>query len=486
MKFRWQHIVFILFVALIFGAIGVYSGIKLNPLFQKHLTSSNIENSKHKKDGLSNVDFEDLDKVSQAFQLIKEHYIEEIDDQELIEGAIHGMLDVLEDPYSSYMDHEMTDRFTEQIESSFEGIGAEVSMVNGKVTIVAPIKDSPAEEAGLRPNDQILKIDGESTEGLDLNEAVERIRGERGTEVFLEIQRPGVSEPFEVTIVRDKIPIETVFASVHEEAGKRTGIIELTSFSKTTAEEFFTELSNLEKEGIDGLVIDVRGNPGGLLNSIEDILKEFIPKDVPYIQTEDRSGDRIPFYSDLEEMKEYPISVLIDEGSASASEILAVAMKEVGYHVVGKPSFGKGTVQNAMPMGDNSTLKLTLYKWLSPEGNWIHEVGVQPTEEVEQPDYYYSSPIQIEEPLKYDDNHERIANIQIMLNGIGYETDRLDGYFDQSTEEAVKRFQKDENLEVTGIIDEKTAAHIESSVIEKIRNKENDLQLERAIEVLYE
>lgn len=489
MNFRKQQIIFVVFVALVFSGIGLYAGMTLSPSPEPQEGQGNISNNEkdinNKNTNNNEVEYEDLEKVSQALKLIQEHYIEEVEDKDLIEGAIHGMLGILNDPYSSYMDDEMTERFTEQIESSFEGIGAEVTMINGKVTIVAPIKDSPAEASGLRPNDRILKIDHESIEGLDLNEAVEKIRGERGTEVVLEIERDGIAETFEVTIVRAEIPIETVFARIDESHGRKTGVLELTTFSQTTADEFFTELEKMEEAGIDGLVIDVRGNPGGLLNSIEDILRDFIPKDIPYIQTEDRTGDRIPFYSDLEEMKAYPISVLIDEGSASASEILAVAMKEVGYDVVGLNSFGKGTVQNAMPMGDNSTLKLTIYKWLSPEGNWIHEVGVAPTVEVRQPDYYYSNPVQIESPFKLDDNSSRIENIQIMLKGLGYDIDRTDGYFDQSTEKAVESFQGEKDLKVDGIIDEETASMIEADIIDKIRNKEDDLQLKKAIEVLY-
>src|SRR5690606_5389170 len=142
------------------------------------------------------------------------------------------MLSTLEDPYSSYMDIEQMERFNEQIEASFEGIGAEVSMVNGRVTIVAPIKDSPAEAAGLRPNDQVLKIDGEDIEGWDLNEAVSKIRGEKGTEVTLEIYRPGVEQPFEVSIIRDKIPLETVHSELTTVDGKKTGIIKITTFSE--------------------------------------------------------------------------------------------------------------------------------------------------------------------------------------------------------------------------------------------------------------
>src|SRR5699024_3179255 len=270
----------------------------------------------------------------------------------LLEGAIHGMIDVLDDPYSSYMDLESMEDFQEQIEASFEGIGAEVSMVDGKVTIVAPIKNSPAEEVGLRSNDQIIKIDEEDIDGLDLEEAVDLIRGEKGTDVDVEINRPGTSEPFTLTITRDEIPIETVYGSIEEENGHKTGIIELTSFAETTAVDFADELAKMEDEGIDGLILDVRGNPGGLLDSIEDILAHFIPKDMPYLQREDAQGEVEKYYTNLAEKKDYPISVLIDEGSASASEILAVAMKEAGYDVVGQTSFGKGTVQQAVPLGD--------------------------------------------------------------------------------------------------------------------------------------
>lgn len=210
-------------------------------------------------------------------------------------------------------------------------------------------------------------------EGLDLNEAVAKIRGEKGTEVVLTIVRQGTTEPFQITIVRDTIPIETVHSEMKTVDGKKTGLIEITNFAETTAEDFESQLKALEDDGMEGLVIDVRGNPGGLLNSVEEILDLFVPKDIPYIQIEDQSGNKTPYYSTLDKKKDYPISVLVDEGSASASEILAVAMKEIGYDVVGTNSFGKGTVQQAVPLGDGSTVKLTFFKWLSPKGTWIHE-----------------------------------------------------------------------------------------------------------------
>ncbi|MEC5422843.1 S41 family peptidase [Virgibacillus sp. C22-A2] len=487
MNLNKLQITFLLLAALILGFTGAYVGVQMaQPNESNDEQWINSEESVETGDEETEVvPPENMKKVAQAFNLIQQHYLEDVEDQQLIEGAIQGMLATLGDPYSTYMDIEMMEQFNEQIESSFEGIGAEVSMVNGTVTIVSPIKDSPAEKAGLRPNDQVLRVDEENLEGLDLNEAVAKIRGEKGSEVILQIQRPGVSEPFDVSIIRDTIPVETVYNKVETIDGKKTGILEVTNFSEHTGEEFEEQLEMLEEEGIEGLVIDVRGNPGGLLNVVEDMLKLFLPSDTPYIQIEDQNGEKTPYYSQLDETKEYPISVLIDEGSASASEILAVAMKEMDYDIVGQTSYGKGTVQQAVPLGDGSTIKLTFYKWLSPNGEWVNEVGVEPTIEIAQADYYYSNPVQIEEPLVYDQSDDNIKNVQLMLIGLGYDLGREDGYFDKETEEAVKDFQKTNDMEITGEVDEQTAGLMETQIVEKIRSGEDDKQLEKALEELY-
>lgn len=429
----------------------------------------------------------DMSKVLEAYSLIKDMYVEDVEDNDLIEGAIQGMLLSLEDPYSVYLDQEAMKEFNQQIESSFEGIGAEVSMVNGNVTIVSPIKDSPAEKAGLSPNDQVLKVDGESLEGLSLQEAVNKIRGEKGSEVTLEIKRPGVDEPLEVSIVRDSIPVETVYVDTKEQNGKKIGVIELTSFSESTAEEMKAELEKMENAGIDGLVIDVRGNPGGLLPAAEGILEQFIPKDKPMLQIEDENGKKTRYFSKLAEPKEYPVAVLVNEGSASASEILAISLKEaLGYEVVGETTFGKGTVQQTIPMGDGSTIKLTRFKWLSSDGTFIDGKGVEPTVEQKMPDYYYTHPIQLEEDetFAFNDTSEQIKNIQIMLDGLGYDVGRTDGYYNKETEDAVKTFQADHDLSISGEIDKKTAEVIETQVRERIRAGEDDLQMEKALELL--
>ncbi len=486
MYFKKRNIVIFILVVFVIGFLGAYTGLKL---LQPNMTATpDLDIPFTNKEGNS-IQKDEVDTFKQAYELIDEHYVEEIEEGQLLEGAIQGMLETLGDPYSSYMNAEAMKRFNEQITSSFQGIGAEVSMVEGKVTIVAPIKNSPAENAGLRPNDQILKVDDQSLEGMDLNEAVEHIRGKKGSEVVITVDRKGVSKPFEISLVRDDIPIETVHSDVQDVDDKKTGIIEISSFSETTASEFKETLQNLEDDGIKGLVLDVRGNPGGLLDSVEHIMELFIPKDVPYVQTEDRDGNRQTFHSNLDEKKDYPINIITNEGSASASEILAVALKEVGYDVVGETSFGKGTVQQAVPMGqerNGPTIKLTFYKWLSPKGNWIHEKGVEPTVEQKQPDFYYANPIQVETALQFDQTDEQIENAQVMLTGIGYDTGREDGYFNEVTKAAVSQFQQDYDLSVTGEIDEQTAGAIEAEVIEMIRSGKQDLQLEKALEVLYQ
>lgn len=426
-----------------------------------------------------------LAKFEKALGIIQEQYVEEVSEEELLEGAIEGMLRSLDDPYSVYMDQETASQFVESLGSHFEGIGAEVSMTDGKVTIVAPFRESPAERAGLQPNDKIIKIDGNSIEGLSLYEAVLKIRGEQGTIVRLTIERAGANELVEIPVERDKIPIETVRVDVIERQGKTLGLLEIISFSEDTAERFKEGLENLEAQGIDGLLIDVRGNPGGYLNAVEDIGKLIIPSGQPIVQIENRAGEKVRYMSSLEEPKPYPIIGITDGASASASEILAAALIEGGgYDVVGEKTFGKGTVQQTIRLGDGSELKLSLFKWLTSAGNNIHGEGVMPTVEVKQPDYFYTVPLSIEEPLKVDMMNEQIKNAQLMLKGLGFESGRTDGYFDEQTEQAVLAFQQSNELQASGELNKETASELQQQIVEQVRNKENDKQLQTAIELL--
>lgn len=480
MERKW--IAFLMAGSLLTGAGGTYAGMQWYEsnagVLERQIvpqSNANIQDSNP----------ESLEKVEQAYSLIFNSYVEEVEEKKLVEGAIKGMLSTLDDPYSVYMDKDTAKQFNDTLQSSFEGIGAEVSTVDGKIMIVSPFKNSPAEKAGLKPNDQILKVDGESIKGLDLYEATLKIRGKKGTTVELEIERKGLREPLKVKVVRDEIPQITVHADLKKVNGEKVGYLEITSFSEDTSKEFAKELKALEKEGMDSLLIDVRGNPGGLLSSVEEILRELIAKDKPLYQIEERSGEKTRFFSTLEKVKDYPIGVLTDKGSASASEILAGALKEAGgYPIIGEKTFGKGTVQQAVPMGDGSNIKLTLYKWLTPDGNWIHKKGVEPTVEVSQPALYNTHPIQIDKPLKMDMNNEQVKNAQEILASIGFEPGRTDGYFDSRTEIAVKAFQRKNGKKVTGVIDAKTATALEDAAREEMKKEENDVQLQTALRLL--
>lgn len=470
--------------SLLTGAGGTYAGMHF---LEKKQESSALEQALSPKNKAVNSTNEtaDLGKVEQAYDLISSRYVEKVDQDKLVEGAIQGMLSVLKDPYSVYMDKDTAQQFTQSLSSSFEGIGAEVGMVDGKIVIVSPFKNSPAEKAGIKPNDQILKVDGKSVEGLDLNKATLKIRGKKGTTVKLEIARSGLKEPLTINVKRDEIPLETVHASVKKQDGKKIGYIEVTSFSEDTAEDFKKDLKALENDKIKGLIIDVRGNPGGFLDSVGEILKEFVPKDKPYVQIQERNGEKKRYFSTISAKKDYPVVVLVNKGSASASEILAGSLKEAGgYQLVGETTFGKGTVQQAVPMGDGSNIKLTLFKWLTPDGNWIHKKGIKPDVAIKQPEIFTTHPIQVDKPLVQDMNNEQVKNAQEILDALGFAPGRTDGYFSSQTKIAVKGFQQQYEIEPTGKIDDKTADKLEEAALKEMKKEKNDLQLQTALRLI--
>jgi carboxyl-terminal processing protease len=356
---------------------------------------------------------------------------------------------------------------------------------DGKVTVESAIKGSPAERAGVLPNDVLLTANDEKLEGLKLNDAVAKIRGPKGTKVKLEIQRAGVTKPIHLTIIRDDVDYETVYAKLRSDG---IGVIEIRQFSLNTADRFSEELAQLEKQGMKGLVIDVRGNPGGVLPVVVSIAQTFIPKGKPIVQVEDRSGNREKTLS-KGGGKSYPIAVLMNNGSASASEVLAGALKEEAHAVlVGEKSFGKGTVQVSYDkvMGDGSLVKMTIAKWLTPLGNWVNEKGLEPDIKVLPPDYYTVARLSKSKTLVRDMIDEDIRSLQIMLAALGFQTDRKDGYFSEATEKCVKEFQKQAALPVTGKVDKTTAEKLEEKIVQKIQDDKNDTQLLDAVTAVKE
>ncbi len=420
-------------------------------------------------------------KLGTALDLIVGNYYQDVDRDKLIDGAVNGMMEALGDPYSNYMGKETAQQFEESIEGSFSGIGAEVSSDNGKVVVVSPIKGSPAEKAGVQPKDIILSVNGESLDGLELNAAVAKIRGPKGSKATLKIQRAGSATPIELVITRDDVKLETVYATMEKDG---VGVIEVTQFSMNTGERFKEELAKLEKQGMKGLVIDVRNDPGGVLPVVIDMAEQFVPSGKAIVQVEDKNKQRDVSKSEGKG-KAYPVVVLMNKGSASASEILAGALQQsAGAKLIGENSFGKGTVQTSFDkeLKDGSLLKITIAKWLTPNGTWIHGKGIKPDIAVAQPDYFSVAPINKKVTLQYNMNSADVKNAQIMLDGLGYKPGRKDGYFDAATKEAVKKFQAAAKLPVTGSINAKTAESLELALIKVIQDPAKDNQRNKGIE----
>lgn len=425
---------------------------------------------------------QELKKLSTTYNLIQTQYLHQADRTKVIDGAISGMLGSLDDPYTTYMDREEAEQFNDMLSSTFQGIGAEVSLEGGRVKVVSPIKGSPAEKAGIRTNDIIQSVNGESLEGLSLTEAVMKIRGAKGSQAKLQVVRAG-SEPIDIVVVRDDIPVETVLSEMLD---GQVGKIEIREFVQNTASAFQEQLKALEDQGMKALIIDVRNDPGGILQAVVEMLEPFVPSGKPIVQVEDRGGERDQTLS-KGAGKPYPVAVLINNGSASASEIMAGALQEAaGAKLVGEKSYGKGTVQVTyqQELGDGSNIKMTVMKWLTPNGNWVHEKGIQPDVTVDQPAYFKASPMSKKTTLKFDMLGDDVKNLQLMLDGLGLAPGRTDGYYSDKTTQAVKTFQSQNGLTANGEVDVKTAQAIEDAITKQIRDPKNDLQLNAAIDLM--
>lgn len=417
-------------------------------------------------------------KLFLAYDKLEAEYYADIDEEAIVNGAINGMIDALDDPYSDYMNQDEASRFNESISSSFQGIGAEIQERDGIITVVSPIKNSPAEKAGVLPNDKILSVDGKDIQGFSASEAVLLIRGNKGTDVTLSIKR-GDNPLMDITIVRDEIPIETVYAEMVDD---QVAHIIISSFSSNTYAELLSAIEEMEKEGMKALVLDVRQNPGGLLNAAVDISNLFIEDGKPIVQI-DVKGEKDVTPASPGQRVNVPVAVIIDEGSASASEILAGALSEsANIPLVGLNSFGKGTVQTVNDLPDGSNIKITTAKWLTPKGNWIHEKGIAPDYVVEYPTYAMLTPLDPSVTLEASQSSEAVQTAKEMLQAIGYKVGKIDGNFDEQMTTAVKKFQSDNKLEVTGKLQGDTTFLLMDKIREKITK--DDPQLVKATEVV--
>jgi len=329
--------------------------------------------------------YEEMQILARAIQLIRQDYVDDtkVGYKDLTYSALRGMLADL-DPHSQFMEPSDFKNMQEDTKSEFGGLGIVVSQKNGILTIINPMEDSPGFEAGLLPGDQILKINGQSTEKLTISETVDKLRGEVGEKITLTINRPSTKELKDYELTRAVIKVPSVkdaqILPARRTDDPRIGYVRITQFNEPTASELSKALDKLEKQGMDALVLDLRYNPGGLLGSAVDVCGEFLPPETRVVSTEGRTPSR-EYRTAVRtgSPRKYPLVVLVNYASASGSEIVAGALKDLHRALlVGETTFGKGSVQSVISLPDGSAVRLTTAKYFTPAKNVIHEHGVSP------------------------------------------------------------------------------------------------------------
>ena len=381
--FNYLEVIVIMIITLILGGvIGSFVTYVSKDNRKTNNTNSSVVDTNKYPEG--------LDEFLKTYNSILEEYYEKVDEKELIEAGINGMLEYLGDDYSVYMNKETTKQFNEQVEGHYKGIGVEITTSEDHTEITRVFSNSPASKAGLKAQDVFLKVDNEDVSNKNANEISKLIKESGKTEVKVVVKRG--NEELTFTLKLEEVIIDTVETEIFEKNGKKVGYIGVSVFASNTYEQFKEKLEKLEKDGIDSLVIDVRGNSGGYLTTVTDMASLFLNKSKIIYQL-DTKGIVEQVYSRTKESRSYPIAILVNKYSASASEILAAALQEsYGAKVVGTNSFGKGTVQRAYTLESGATIKYTVQKWLTPKGNWINKTGIKPDIEVELDEEYSLNP----------------------------------------------------------------------------------------------
>lgn len=332
-----------------------------------------------------------LNEFWEVYSLVEDQHVGSIDKKKAVEGATRGFVDSLGDPFTSYLSREERQSLNQELSGAFEGIGARLDDKNGNITVVAPLAGSPAEKAGLKPNDVIVKIDELSTEEMVLDEAVSKIRGKEGTEVTLTVVRPKIDDPIVLKITRQAIAVPSVTWKM---VGS-VGYVEVNQFGDDTISLAAQAFQELKDKHPTALILDLRNNPGGYLDDVAPIASAFLPpSSVVTTQKfkikpkEEIKTNGVPIFPDVK------LFVLVNGGSASASEILAGALKDYGRaKIIGQKTFGKGSVQDIIPLGGGAALRLTVAEWLTPQGNVVNKVGIEPDVKVDGEKTDVSDPI---------------------------------------------------------------------------------------------
>jgi len=315
--------------------------------------------------------FQKMKTLTQIIRLVSENYVEDVDMNEILEGAIIGLLDKL-DPHSNYISSEQSELISQQFDGEFEGIGIEFTILEGYITVISPIPGTPSDRAGLQTGDKIVRINDKSAYKITQKDVLQKLRGPKGSSVDVTISRPGIDEDIAVTLVRDKIPIFSILASFMID--NQTGYIKINRFSRTTVKEITESLSELENLGMQQLLLDLRNNGGGLMDQAISIVDMFISSRDTILFTKGKIPESNEVFRARKNNmdKNYPVVVLINRGSASASEIVSGAFQDLDRGlVVGETSFGKGLVQRQYPLRDGSTARITIARYYTPSGRLI-------------------------------------------------------------------------------------------------------------------
>ena len=389
--YSFKEVIIIMFFSLGLGFVACFSFVK-------------IFSSGRDYQALS----KDLSKFVDTYYAIKNNYYGELDKELLVDSAIKGMVSAVGDVYTSYSDIQSTDDFMQTVSGVYEGIGCTVSMtLDGQIIVVEMFDGSPSKKAGVEVGDIILKIDDVDYSEKTSTDMSNYIKNSTNKEVKLTVLRN--EEEKEIIIKREKIEIPYVEGEIIEKDNNKIGYINISLFSSVVDKQFEETLKKLEKQGIDSLIIDVRGNSGGYLSAVTNITNLFLKKGEKIYQLKDEDGVNIK-KDTTKEKRDYPVAILVNEASASASEILAAAIKEsYGGFVVGTNTYGKGTVQQTTSLPDGSMVKYTIQNWLTPDGNWINETGLEPTNFIELDETY------IENPIRENDNQLNKA-IELLIN----------------------------------------------------------------------
>lgn len=335
---------------------------------------------------------DEMKKFINDYNEIKENYYEDINDKEILKKALESVVNSLGDPYSTVIDNSLSNSINTELKGQYSGFGIQIANTkDNRILIVSIIDDSPALEAGLKAGDIILKMDGESVEGKTTDEFTKLVKGSNKQTIILTLLRD--NKEIDIAVTRKIVTLKSVSSKIFEQDGKKVGYIYISIFAANTDSQFKKELIDLEKKGINSLIIDVRDNTGGHLTSVENIISMFLDKKHVIYQIESK-GKTTKTYSKNNDSKKYKVVMLVNENSASASEMLTAAMKEeYNSEIVGMKTFGKGTVQEVGNTSNtNLNYKITTKKWLTPKGNWINKKGIEPTIKVELSKEYIKNP----------------------------------------------------------------------------------------------